>query len=394
MASAADTASPLVIQELSGEKRGLTLIGRALPYRPIAFSGKMRAEFTRYPGNPVATVQVLGPEEGQTTMQGAWKDKFLGTVDDQGRLVEATAIASKGSGGGIRDGLNLDLSSERVTSVVDLVNLVEDIRRSGQLLEINWDSIKREGMLMEFEHTWQNRHDVEWKMTFEWSSLADPDPPTAVPQTDTSDFQAELTSLGQTLSSLQSQVALAEDFTADMNSKITQLETAITSVAETVSQAVDVVLDPVDAARRLLGIVEYTKASAQDVMESAQVRTYRSVVTPMPLVLPDTTPTAATVTPGQTCAAAKYLRDTRAEARTIRGLSAQRGQEIAARSGEGQGATIVRAKMGQDLRDISVQLYGTADQWRLLKSYNRLDSSALVAGQIVLIPPAQRSAQA
>lgn len=387
MAESPDTASALVIQELSGDRRGLTLMGRALPYRPVSFSGRLRAEFTHYPGNPVATVQVLGPEEGQTTMQGYWKDKFLGGSDP-------TALARMGSGGGMREGTGLDIGTSSISNVLELVNLVEDVRRTGQILEVAWDSLKREGMLIEFEHTWHNTHDVEWKMTFQWSSLADPDPPMAVPETDSSDFQSELTSLGENLSTLQSQVALAQDFVEDFNAKITTLEDSISSVAETVSQVVDLVLSPVDAARRILGIVEYTKANAKDVMDSTDAHVTRSLVTPMPLVLPDTSPTAPTVTAGQACATAKYFRDVRANSRSIRGLSAQRAQELGSRTGETQGATIIRAKMGQDLRDISIQVYGTVDQWRLLKSYNGLASSALTAGQIILIPPQQRAGQA
>jgi hypothetical protein len=396
MTTPVDTASAFVILELTGQQRGLHLLGRALPSRetPPAYSGKMRAEFTHYPGNPVATVQVIGPEEGQTTCSGTWKDRFLGAVDSQGNTVQPDAQALLFSSGGGNQGYGLDLSSDSITSAAELAALVDDIRRSGQLLEVSWDWIKRRGIMTEFEFTPHNRHDYAWKMTFEWCSQAEADPPLAVPQTDVSDVQAALSSLGKSLADESTPpLALVADVTADLASKISQVETAISGIAQAISQAVDQMMAPLDSVRRILGIIQYTKATAQDVMDSTQARAYESMVVPMPVVMPGTSAGASRVTAGRACAAAKYQRDLRATARSIRGLSAQRGQEMSARIGDTQQASIVRAKLGQDLRSISIQVYGTPDQWRLLKTYNGLTSSSLDAGQVVLIPPLQRSSQ-
>lgn len=393
MADAYDTASSLIIEEQTGRKRRLELFGRALPYRPVGFSGTMRAEVTFYPGNPVATTQIIGPTEKPTTMEGYWKDRFLDVTDSSGNVVEATGIAKLSGGAG----------AGNVTTAKDLVNLIDDIRRSGQLLIVTWDAIAREGFLTDFEQRWHNRHDVEWRAEFTWSSQNDPDPPAVMPQVDTSDFQAEAASLSQDLTStvagaqgtlaiVQGRIAGAKDFMTDLSAKVSAVESAVASVGATATQVVDLVLSPVDAARRVLAIVQYTKATAQDTMDAAQAHAYQSLTAPLPLNLPGSSSTPV-VTPGRACATAKFLRNTRASARSIRSLSAQRGQEIASRIGDAGGIQVVIAKDGQDLRDISIAVYGSPQQWRLLKSYNGLTSSALTKNQHVLIPPQQRSTQ-
>ena len=54
--------SSLVIATLPGApvQMSLTLQGRALPYQGLELEGTMRAELTWYPGNGVASVQMLG----------------------------------------------------------------------------------------------------------------------------------------------------------------------------------------------------------------------------------------------------------------------------------------------------------------------------------------------
>ena len=71
------TPSSFIIREITGLQRVLELQGRAMPYRGLKVGGDMRAEVTWYPGSPVGSLQILGPKEGETTIHGTWKDRFI-----------------------------------------------------------------------------------------------------------------------------------------------------------------------------------------------------------------------------------------------------------------------------------------------------------------------------
>src|SRR5262245_24990140 len=96
MAGELNKASSFTIEELSTEdvrkNRVVRLIGRALPYRPITFSGTMRHDITWYPGNPEATIQVLGAAEDPTTINGRWSDRWLGSEEDLGLFNSAGLV--------------------------------------------------------------------------------------------------------------------------------------------------------------------------------------------------------------------------------------------------------------------------------------------------------------
>jgi hypothetical protein len=136
-----------VIQEVGG--RRIVLSGRALPYRPLKFQGTQQLEQTWYPGYDRATVQVLGPHEENTTVNGMWKDRFL--------------AASRSS-------QDATVDEGAVTRTVELVDLFDRIRRSGIQLDVSWGPVARRGYLRSFSHTWTTEQDCEWEMEFLWSS--------------------------------------------------------------------------------------------------------------------------------------------------------------------------------------------------------------------------------
>jgi hypothetical protein len=149
--------SSFIIRELSGgQPRMIELTDRGLPFRPLTVTGKMRAEVTWYPGNPAATVQMLGSEETETTLTGRWSDKYLGDVNTpcvtltRGRSVQA------------------------LYSARDAADAMDELRRRGQLVEVTWEHLSRIGYISEFAQTWRWREDVEWSLSFQWTALEMP----------------------------------------------------------------------------------------------------------------------------------------------------------------------------------------------------------------------------
>jgi hypothetical protein len=148
---------PFVIQEVGG--RRIVLSGRALPYRPLKFQGTQQLEQTWYPGYDRATVQVLGPHEENTTINGMWKDRFL-------------AQYAVGYYGGIPSPQQSPIMSDEspITTTADAVRVFDEIRRSGLPINVSWGSVARRGYLRSFSHTWTTEQDCEWEMEFLWSS--------------------------------------------------------------------------------------------------------------------------------------------------------------------------------------------------------------------------------
>jgi len=134
-----------VIEVAEGPRAGevIALTGRSLPYRSgqggsIEFGGEQRTKLIWYPGNPVATHLVFGQTLAPTTINGIWKERYLGT-DEPIRLVE----------------------------------LFEDLRMSGAQVVVTWETILRTGLVKKF--VWKpgdpvgGLTDIAWECVFEWN---------------------------------------------------------------------------------------------------------------------------------------------------------------------------------------------------------------------------------
>ena len=138
-------APDFCITELAGSRRVIRLRGRALPYRPATWSGRQRTKITWYQGNPEATQQVLGPMEEPSVFEGKWKDRFIQgqmLVNDNPRAVESAEKA---------------------------VLLFDDLRASGNPVQVQWGVNVRVGILVAFSASWDRLSDVAWRAEFEWS---------------------------------------------------------------------------------------------------------------------------------------------------------------------------------------------------------------------------------
>jgi hypothetical protein len=350
----------LRITELSGEGRTLSLAGRALPYRPIGFSGTMRAEFTWYPGNPTATVQVLGASEDTTSINGMWKTKFLTPIDGT-----APAIAT--------------LAGVNIGNSMDLVLAVDDIRRKGQLLEFQWDVIIRWGILTKFTYKFNNRLDVTWEMTFTWINQGEPEVPAVLSN------QINLASISGAWASLQVRLQGALEFPPNeetggltaLNDTADKVLQNISAIGDTVTSTVSSATDAVDAAQRFSGVFDTTIDAAASVKADLD-----SQWESLQFVSPDTNPNLAFY---QRLVNLTWKRE------VYETMSASESQAALQKSDALKQITpdVIKTflgREGQDLRDISTQVYGTPNEWRTLADYNGLTSSELTAGQVILAP--------
>lgn len=148
-----------IIEILEGPAAGVVipLSGRKLPYRAgaggtISYGRTQRSKLTWYPGNRVASQQVIGPVLKPTSINGIWKDRYLGT--DQS---------------------------------IDLVETFEELLDSGVQVRVFWSTIERQGIVKDF--TWTpgiptgGLSDIGWVCMFEWNSAGVP-PPRRVGESD------------------------------------------------------------------------------------------------------------------------------------------------------------------------------------------------------------------
>jgi len=361
-------ATAFRITELTGEKRELFLAGRALPYRPFSLSGSQRTDFIWYPGNPHATVQVLGAEEKPTTINGQWKDRFLKESQTVGGAETFTAVA--------------EIDGEQVASADDLVHKVDDFRRKGQLVEVRWGTQRRRGIITEFNVKYDRQEDIEWDITFGWISQGDT--PSAAVLSSQQDLGRIKSAWDKALDSLTAALNSATQAIGDLEDKINGAVKKITDRINEVTDAVASVAQVVNNAEqmtvRLNSIYEGIKDSCTDLVD-----TLTSVP---PLDLFDLGPND--LVGGEPTFSASLLAESWTEnmltaTRAARRQAVENQADITSLTGSNLLA-VYTARSGDDLRQVATDFYGVPGGWRNLMLFNGLTQSELNAGQVVLVP--------
>jgi hypothetical protein len=340
---------PLSTIELQrGQAPGIiSLTGRALPYRPIIFSGKQRVKTTWYPGNPNATQQVMGPTEDPTTLNGMWKDRFLG--DGQARALGV---------------------------------LFDNIRRSGSEIEMTWGAgvlggivfgpqITRRGLISNAEFTFDRPQDVAFKLTFDWSGRGEQVAPPIFavgvenPREGLNQIISKLAVLTDTVSDFSRAahtrvVGLSqtvEDTTAAVGNRIIDVTRAIDTATATgstitniprtiVERGIDVSLQAVQVGRNLRAASEEIEALTYAVRDEAlELLGFKTSQIAIAAASSDTEETASNVATG---------------------LTGQLFPEVIAEA---------RPPIGTDLRDLAQEHYGDPDLWYIIAVYNGIVGS-------------------
>jgi len=351
----------LLIEELTGSQRSVELRGRALPYRPVEWGGEQKYVKTVYPGNPVATIQVLGPNELPTTMKGKWKARFVGADAD---------ITGFEDVGGAFDILEGGITPERLVVVFDTLRL------SGNELRVSWGPYVRRGILSEFRTPVDRVEDIEWSATFEWSRIGENDAPRAP----------------QEVASPQTGV---EDALAGLEDAISQLPPIIlpnvTGPIIFAEQAMRIAaLAMTSSLAGLTGIPTVTAAQFQNIATlSIQMGNAAQAM------IRQTSDQSieewiATNFVGDVLAAETYRRELGARARAL-WLSGIVAREAVRARVVDDYIAVIDMPGGQTLRDVALRYYGDADAWVTIADANGLTSASVPAGTVILIPRRSRS---
>ena len=356
-----------------GKPMTLELRGRALPYQGLELEGLMRAEITRYPGNAVATVQMLGIDEKPTVVKGMWKDRFIRQTRD---TAGGSSVSITNTGLVLFNGLAM-ADSNAAADAVDLIMF------AGQIVRMTWDEVVREGILKRFKRNYIRREDLEWEMEFEWVGRGLKQSPPNVPVLiQVADFGRALTALvNQLKAALQPPAfSVLEEFTSTVSGFVSSIEDASIEIQSAAMNSARKIMSPVTATERAITSINTLKSSASGIVDA--VESYP----PLALIKTSSTADTEALTFGDSMVADVYARNIKTRAQSIERLAAAEGETMTAENRQSTLLGIFTARQPMDLRDVSMEFFGTSDEWRSLLTYNNLDSSWLAVGQVVIVP--------
>lgn len=372
-------ADKMVFRELTGPYRTvIELADRALPKVGQYEAGiEQRVVQTRYPGNPVATMQTLGSQTPDSTLSGEWSDRFLGNT--------AFPIAT--------------VNGVQVLTAIELAEAFEGLVVRGQAVEMTWGPQYRLGVLSRFTPRYKRADWLEWEIEAKWSTAVEPASPgastgVAVPQVLDPPAVADLTT--QEGSAF---IAAAVDYNSwdvpeptapayaqaleSMRAAQNALYGAAVKVADGIAQVQAV---PTQLADGIIGTLEAARVAAASVgavqNSLAEVRDLPAQVwyraAKLNAQLGESVSTGFSIVfQGRTTSAAA-ARARAALIPTSRNLQQQANQTTL--------LALYTARAGDDLRQVSEQYYGNPFAWRALMVFNQLTTSVLAAGQVVRVP--------
>jgi small basic protein len=379
-------APPFTIKETTGGLRTVVLRGRSLPYRGVVYEGEQRVEAKYFPGNPVATAQVLGHMFGPTTIRGIWKDAFLSDATSRAELrnfppVAATARPGSGFSGGpsFASAGSIPGAMGFAETARVLRDALEMIKRSGQMLRVEWGSLVRFGFLKRTAWTHGDptggESDIAWEMEFTWIGDTASVPKPKVPaRLDPSSLAAKLLQALQTvLNALNAGLAQVYANQLFVQQRFTKLLSLVTGLLTALDNIIGLAFVPVE----LLGVLQQ-QLNAVKLAAKGLADTVRSIPAAYQKSKEGGTVLDANAAAGvQAAIIANTLRLGELAGQALSQLDDQLTPDILA---------FVTATGQETLRDLAFRYYSDASQWPAIYTYNGLTTSQLARGQRVVIP--------
>jgi len=370
----------LTIRELDGPNRSITLRGKSLPDEGFSAGVEQRGEVAYYPGNPVGSVQSMGPKFLPSTLTGRWDDYHLHEDSSYARLVNFPAVGPAGQPGSLSSGGPSFVSGGAVPagearSCRTLRDAFFKIAKSGLLVKVQWASLARYGILRRFEPTHLGEDSYTWEAEFDWIGDSDVAPKPRLGATDRlSIIQRILDAMRGALAAVNTGLALAFGSIAAALNPLQRLTTLVEDFLVTAGTAVDLAFTPQDVLGQLKQDLTRIKLAAGDL--KAQVRSrvagYEAELEgrgPAGVALSeDAVRDAVRQLLAMAAAADQGVADVEAlEVPEVLGFYLTTGQET--------------------LRDIAIQFGYDADTgWQVIRDYNGLTNSLVPAGLRLLIP--------
>lgn len=346
----------LLITELTGSERSVELRDRALPYQSVAWGGEAKYTKNVYPGNPVATIQVLGPDEGDTTMKGMWKTRYVGDM--------ATITGFEDIGGAF-DILSGAITAERLAQVF------HRLRRSGQHLEVRWGPEVRRGILADFQADYDRVEDVGWTATFVWGQVGEEEAPRAA-----AEVADPTTGINNALAGLEDLIArlppiILPNVTGPIIFAEEAMRIAALSMTSSLGSITGVPTVTPGEFQNIASLSIQVGVAAQSMVQQTSDQSIEEWV--------------ATNFVGDILTVETYRHDLAAATLALWVAAIVAREAVRARVVNDYLA-IVHIRQNQTLRTLALDYYGDADAWQTIADANRLTSAVVARGTIIAIP--------
>lgn len=346
-------AEAFIIRELTGSKREIRLLDRALPYQGVAFPREQHVVQRWYPGNPSATIQVLGPRVGDVELTGKWKARFL----LRGGMVQASGFVSIGPDGAV--------------SAETLVAAFDSIVSSGNQLEVRWGPEVRRGVMTSFVPTYDRPEDIDWTAKFTWSQKGTRQPTRAAIASDmTNDVRAALDAFD--LIAAEQPRGILPNEASGIRAAIDEVRASGAAFTEALAQV------QAESSATLASVQRVQVLSRRAVNAGRAIRAGNIADVPYVALLP---------TDGlrEVFAVERWRRDLGASGRNYAATSARAGAAVEERYTPGA-QRIVTVGQGETLRMIARRELGSADAWTVIADANNIVGSNVPVGTRLVIP--------
>lgn len=365
--------------------RRIVLRDRALPYRGVEWGGEQRVKRTNYPGNPVASQQVLGPVEGLTSINGMWKDRFMAgavEISSVGGTGAASAIAAAAQGAA-----NQVLGAEIILAE-NLVRIFHGIRRAGTSVRVQYLGEVRTGIIASFVARYERQQDIAWTMDFDWRSWDDDQPLRSA--TEPVDKASILSDLNALLDVVAQAPYAVERFAAQLSTAIDDIA-SITQVLFDALRTIDALTDlPGTVLGNALGTLRQLVGQLTDLIRRIGDVRWPTISSSSSLAGPTVDPVSSKRSASSaTKQSLEFERWRRSVVLAASQLRRQSSDAVDQRVRQRVPPTtrVVTLRQGASLYDISNRFYGSPDFVNYLAAVNKLTSVSVAAGTRLRVPP-------
>lgn len=350
-----------VIRETSGRKREIRLSGYNSPTAgvgsaAIKWSTKLRTVRTWYPGNPEATVQVLGPEEEPSQVNLRLDRRWLSGWEGS----SSGATVSEGD------------AVERYDDPLLFAEVFRSLCREGQEVEVTWGSVVRRGVVAGASISPITDVLVTVELEFEWHGA---DEFRAMTLDPSYDFRKPESTWNERLAGVAEVVKehfdKAEGFFVDLNGYVSKWG----DLVEQYSSLLDEVLDITEAGR---DVIQNLVAISGSIREKASLISDFCDVEAGALF--------STGDCSEATNAYGALASVQDDARASRAAADEAMREAMALLLGDDVIAVELAYEGATLHAYASRYYGDADRWQVIAQYNLFSSPVLSAGTVVAIP--------
>lgn len=374
-------AGSLQIEELTGpDKRKLTLSERALPHKPLTFTGLHRTDEGEYVGFPQVSQQALGAKEDPTEISGEWKTRFIGDPSVEMARVSKPASSANNN---LNDGnQTIGVDENVIRNAAELCDLLDDMRIKGQVVRVSWLHLSRVGRIASFEQRWNTAHDVEWKIQFKWIGRDEnaglPSPGGATLLDVSSKLSAGYKDMHDA-TNFDGVDDLSPSFCDLVDSHVGKMQRAVLELENAVESRVASGVETVAALRRAMTIATFIRDEAETTI--GEISTW---VGPALITVKDPED-IVWVSVGQAVSAATAAYRAITATRKLKHEAARQRYRCLKALDANALAVVVLAD-NEDLRKLSQDFYGTPDEALAIRDFNHFDRLVQPAGTVVVIP--------